>query len=127
MNAFTLQSHEAVARWDELAPLLKLIELMELPLSAIKAMVASCEAQVWCIGDPIECVLLTKIENTTECRYGLCWMGAGDLRLVDMGYRFVGPWFKSMGCEYVQIIGRRGLKKFLPDFKEQSVNLVKQL
>ena len=100
---------------------------MDTPLSHVREMVASCEAQVWCIGDPPECVLLTKIENSKESRYGLLWMGAGDLRLVEMYRNAVEPWFKAMGCAHSQVIGRRGWKKHLPDYEEQSVILVKAL
>lgn len=126
-EAYTLQSDEAIARWDEVEPLLARVELMEMPLSDVRDMVANRQAQVWCIGSPIECVLLTKIENTKEHRYGLMWLGAGDLRLISSVQGIVENWFRSMNCKYVQLIGRRGWKKYLPDYDEQSVILVKQL
>lgn len=126
-QVYTLQAAEALARWDELSPILSRVEGMDTPLSHMREMVASREAQVWCIGDPIECVLLTKIENTKEYRYGLLWIAAGDLRLVEVANKIVEPWFKSLECKYVQIIGRRGWKKILPEYTERSVNLVKQL
>jgi hypothetical protein len=127
MSAYTLQSHEAIERWDEISALLQKIEHVEMPLASVRAMVAAREAQVWCIGTPLECVLLTKIENTPESRYGLLWMASGDLRLIAMGYAFLEPWFRSMGCAHVQIIGRPGWKRLLPDFTVQSINLVKKL
>lgn len=126
-QTYTLQSDEALARWDEIAGLLKRIELMDTPLSTIREMVENREAQVWCIGQPIECVLLTKIENTKEHRYGLLWLGSGDLRLVESVNSIVENWFRAMNCKYVQVIGRRGWKKYLPDYEETSINLVKQL
>lgn len=126
-EAYTLQSDEALARWDEIAALLARIELMDTPLSHIREMIATREAQAWCIGEPIECVLLTKIENTKECRYGLLWLGAGDLRLITSVHGIVENWFRSMGCKYVQVTGRRGWKKSLPDYDEIAVILVKTL
>ncbi len=126
-QVFTLQSDEAIARWNEIEPLLKRIELVDLPLSAVRKMVANKEAQAWCIGNPLECVLLTKIENTTERRYGLLWMAAGDLRLVEVANKIVEPWFKSMGCTFIQIVGRRGWKKHMPEYEETSINMVKYL
>lgn len=126
-DAYTLQSHEAVERWDEIAPLLAQIDLVEMPISEIREKVETCEAQVWCIGTPIECVLLTRVENTLGHRYGLLWMASGDLRLLEVARLIVEPWFKSLGCKYVQIIGRRGWKKHLPDYTERAINLVKVL
>lgn len=127
MSVYTLQSHEAIARWDEIAALLSRIEAVDMPLADVKAKVASADAQVWCVSDPIEAVLLTQVQNTAESRFGLLWMAAGDRRLVAVANQFVEPWFKSMGCSYVRIIGRRGWKRVLPDYTEQSINLVKKL
>lgn len=127
MNVFTLQSHEAIARWDEIASLLFRVEAVDMPLADVRAKVASCDAQVWCVGDPIDAVLLTQIQNTAENRFGLLWMAAGDMRLVTVAREIVEPWFKSMGCAYVRIVGRRGWKRVLPDYTEESINLVKKL
>jgi hypothetical protein len=126
-QTYTLQSHEALARWEEIESLLKDIELVDTPLSHVRDMVASREAQVWCIGDPIECVLVTKVENTKDYRYGLLWLCSGDLRMIDSVHGIVENWFRSLDCKYVQITGRRGWKKLLPDYTEQSINLVKNL
>jgi hypothetical protein len=126
-QTYTLQSKDAVARWDQIVALLKRIELVDTPLSHVRDMVEKCEAQVWCIGDPIECVWVTKIENTFDHRYGLLWLGSGDLRLVHSVRAITEKWFRDMGCKYVQIIGRRGWKKYFTDYTEQSINLVKEL
>lgn len=127
MSVYTLQSGDAVARWDELTALLGRIETTDTPLSHVRDMVANREAQVWCVGEPPACALVTKIENSKEYRYGLMWLAAGDMRLVEEVKPIVENWFRSMGCKYVQIIGRRGWKKVLPDYREQSINLVKTL
>lgn len=126
-KVYTLQSVDALARWDEIEPKLNRIDVVGTPLANVREKVASCEAQVWCIGAPIECVLVTKIENTPEKPYGLLWLAAGDLRLIEVANKIVEPWFKSMGCEFVHLVGRRGWKKFLPEYTEMTINLVKQL
>lgn len=126
-EVYTLQSTDALARWDEIAQLLKRVERMDTPISEVREMVSRCEAQIWCVGDPIECVLVTKIQNTLDCRYGLMWLGAGDLRMIPALHTIVQNWFREMECKYVQIIGRRGWKKFLPDYEEQDIILVKKL
>ncbi len=125
---YTLQSADAIARWDELAPLLaQLPESVTTPLSHIRDMVAKCEAQVWCLGTPIECVLVTKIENSLDGRYGQMWVAAGDLRVMTDIRPVVENWFRDMGCTHSCMTGRRGWAKRLPDYEEISINMVKNL
>lgn len=123
---FTLQSHDAIKRWDEIEPLLKRIESTDTPLSSIKADIEQRNAQVWCIGNPIECVWITRIEKNQDHTFGVVWLGAGDLRMVD-AVAATERWFKDIGCKYSQIVGRRGWAKMLPDYREKSVTLVKTL
>lgn len=123
---FTLKSHEAIERWHEIEPLLNRIESTDTPLSSIKADIEQRNAQVWCIGDPIECVWVSRIEQNQDHRFGVVWLGAGDLRMID-GLAITERWFKAIGCKYSQIVGRRGWKKLLPEYQEKAVTLVKTL
>jgi len=125
-QTYTLQSDEAIKRWDEIEPLLARIDT-NTSMEFIRAAVANKDAQVWAIGTPLECVILTRIEDTDGKRYGLLWLGAGDLRIVDAISGIIENWFRSMDCQYVQIVGRRGWKKHFPDYEERSVNMVKNL
>lgn len=128
MSPYTLQSHEAVARWDELKPLLERLPTSVItPLSHIRDMVEKREAQVWCLGDPVECVLITKIENSLDGRYGLMWIGSGDLRVMEVLKPIAENWFREMGCVHSCFIGRRGWKKMLHDYTEEAVHMVKVL
>lgn len=128
MEPYTLQSAEAIARWDEVAPLLaKLPNDLTTPVSHIKSMVASAEAQLWCLGTPLECVLVTKIENSFDTRYGLMWAAAGDIRVRDVLAPIAENWFREIGCTHACLIGRRGWKKMLPDYTEQNIQMVKTL
>lgn len=128
MSPYTLQSHEAIARWDELTPLLaRLPDNVVTPISHIRDMVARREAQVWCLGTPIECVLLTKVENSFDTRYGLMWIAAGDMRVMDVLRPVAEEWFRAMGCTHACFIGRRGWKKVLDDYTEQTIQMVKTL
>jgi hypothetical protein len=127
-EVYTLQSSEAIARWDELAPLLaRLPQTATTPLSHVRDMVEKAEAQVWCIGTPVECVLITKIENSMEQRYGLAWVAAGDMRLFTELKPIVESWFREAGCQEAAFIGRRGWKKYFTEYTEQSVHMVKKL
>lgn len=125
---YTLQSDETLARWDEIAPLLALLpEDLTTPISHVRDMIARREAQVWCIGTPIECVLVTKIENSFDTRYGLMWIACGDRRVRDVLAPIVENWFRESGCTHVCLVGRRGWKKLLPDYEEKSIQMVKTL
>lgn len=125
---YTLQSHEAIARWAELLPLLKrLPTTVSTPLSHIRDMVAKSEAQVWCLGDPVECLLITKIENSLDQRYGLMWVASGDIRVKEVLKPIVENWFREMGCKDSCLIGRRGWKKQLPDYSEEAIFMRKPL
>ena len=124
---YTLQSHEALERWGEIEPLLMRIESADAPMSLVKEHIRTRAAQVWCIGTPIECVWLTKIEHTPSGTYGALWLGAGDLRIAEAIRTHSEPWFRRMGCKAVQIVGRRGWKKVFEDYEEKAVILVKTL
>jgi hypothetical protein len=128
VKAYTLQSSEAIARWDELSPLLdQLPTTISTPLSHIRDMVSKCEAQVWVIGDPIECLLITKVENSFDERYGLMWVASGDIRVRDVLKPAAENWFREMGCEDSCVIGRLGWKKRLPDYTAEAVMMRKRL
>lgn len=81
---------------------------------------------MWCIGEPIECVWVSRIEENRDHRFGVLWLGAGDLRIVD-GVAVTERWFKEIGCKYSQIVGRRGWVKMFPEYREKVVTLVKTL
>jgi hypothetical protein len=125
---YTLQSHEAIARWDELVPLLETLpEDLTTPHSHIKDMVEKKEAQVWCLGTPIECLLITKVENSFEKRYGVMLIAAGDMRVMEQISPVAENWFREMGCTHACFVGRRGWKKVLKDYTEQTIQMVKKL
>jgi hypothetical protein len=128
MEPYTLQSCDAIARWGELAPLLaRMPESVTTPVSHIRDMVERAEAQVWCIGAPIEVVLVTKVENSFDERYGLMWVAAGDMRVMTVLRPIAENWFREMGCAHACFIGRRGWKKLLNDYTEQTIQMVKKL
>lgn len=70
---------------------------------------------------------ITRIENTWTRKYGLVWIVAGTG--LDEGLPFyrdvIEPWFWSQGCEWIEVNGRKGWKRVLPDYDEQAVVLRK--
>ena len=88
------------------------------------------EAQLWGAreGDSIVGIWVTRIENSYTKRWGLVWITAGvGLDNVGLYRSHIEPWFKEMGCEFVEIVGRKGWKRIFPDYDEKGLILVKEL
>ncbi len=88
-------------------------------------------AQAWGVRDQdrVYGFWITRIENTFSHRYGVVWITAG--KGLDIGmplYRgVIEPWFRERGCEWIEIHGRKGWKRVLPDYDEVAVVLRKAL
>ncbi len=85
-------------------------------------------AQAWGIRDTeVLGFWITRIENTYTHKFGVVWICAGTG--LDVGvpaYRnVIEPWLFDQGCKYIEIHGRRGWKKVLPDYDEAAVVLRK--
>lgn len=70
---------------------------------------------------------ITRIENTWTRKYGLVWITAGSgLEEGLRAYRdVIEPWFWSQGCQWIEVNGRRGWKRVMPDYEESAVVLRK--
>ena len=68
---------------------------------------------------------ITRVENTWTHKYGLVWIVAGTGLEVGLpAYReVIEPWFWSQGCEWIEINGRKGWKRVLPEYEESAVVL----
>lgn len=88
------------------------------------------KAQAWGARDTrVRGFWITRIEESFGKTYGLVWICAGDVleRGLDLYRETIEPWFKSKGCEWIEINGRKGWKKVLPDYEEVSIRLRKML
>lgn len=87
-------------------------------------------AQAWGMreGERVLGFWITRIENTWTKKYGLVWICAGDGLEIGMpAYReTIEPWFWSQGCEWIDIQGRKGWKRVLPDYEDIAVVLRKR-
>ncbi len=70
---------------------------------------------------------ITRIENSYTEKFGVVWICAGSgLELgVPHYYETIEPWLFSQGCSFIEIHGRKGWKKVLPDYHEAAVVLRK--
>lgn len=129
VEVFTLRSHEIDDHWFWIGRLLKRVENPDWTLAHVKADLRSAKAQAWCLGDGAPAgVVITRIENYHDLRYGVLWIAAGDG--VEHARLILGPierWFKEKGCSRCNIEGRKGWERVLPDYAVRAVVLSKEL
>lgn len=89
------------------------------------------KAQLWGIADgqKMTGIWITRIEECATGRFGLVWIAAGKglEQGVPKFLECTEAWFREMGCEYIEINGRKGWARVLPGFKQHSVILRKGL
>ncbi len=126
-EVFTLQSHEIVLNWHWIEQLLARVERPDWTADEVRSELEHARAQLWGLQESGAAfgIWITRIEG----QRGLLWIAAGE-RLED-GLRLFRehtvPWLKEKGCKYVQVFGRRGWKKAMPDFEEVGTILRKEL
>jgi hypothetical protein len=88
-------------------------------------------AQLWLASSEecgVESGMITKIADNAERRICLIEALGGNSRQRWMEHlATIEAWAASKGCDAVQVKGRRGWAKMLPDFKLTSITLEKDL
>jgi hypothetical protein len=130
-SVFTLQSYEIDDHWFWIERLLKRVENPDWTLNQVRTELRAAKAQAWVMGDgrstPVG-VVITRIENFHETRWGLVWIAAGDgLEHVPPMLVEIEKWFRAMGCGRSEIAGRKGWQRVLPDYEFKAVVLSKEL
>jgi hypothetical protein len=91
----------------------------------------SAQAQLWALVDDCSApvgLVITRIENTHDTRWGLVWIAAGNgIEHVPRMLGEIEQWFRSMGCRRSEIAGRKGWERILPDYGLKAVVLSKEL
>lgn len=121
--------------WDEVEPMLQMALDKtggEYDNSDIKTLLSNREALLWTVGtqDRIHAVFVTQIHIYPSKRIGVVMLGAGDgLKFWRDIIHVFTRYFKDEGCDYFDIIGRKGwLKTYQDDgFYEQYVTIRKAL
>lgn len=130
-EVFTFLSHEIESNWHLIEPFLRLVENPDWTIDEVKAELVQAKAQCWGMHDGIRIsgVWITKLEEPARGRRGLLWIAAGEP--LEEGLRLFNehtlPWFKSMGCKSIRVIGRKGWERVLPDFENTGTVLDKEL
>lgn len=97
----------------------------------VLAALLKSEAQVWGFaenGTP-KGVVVTRIGKIGDTPSGLIWIASGERipAFVELLKEHIEPWFRSQGCKWSEINGRRGWKKVLPDYTERTTVFAKEL
>jgi hypothetical protein len=129
-RAFVVPRDQVDAAWPQIAVLVSRVTDFPWTPDEIKAEIEGGLAQAWGVreGDEIRCVLITRVENTPSKRYGMVWLtaGSGILEGLELYRQYIEPWFfEDQGCEWIELQGRKGWRKVLPDYDEPAVVLRK--
>lgn len=128
-SVFTLQSSEINDNWHWIEPFLRRIEDPGWDALDVRRELLNGKAQLWGMADPIPTAIwITRIENSYSRRWGLLWIAAGDSLAegLELYREHTEPWLMSQGCEFVEVAGRKGWAKVLPDYEQSAVVLVKR-
>lgn len=120
------------ACFHEFIPFFRLILKREkhLSLNYIHDNLQEGHAQLWVLtrDTPIG-VMVTQIERFEDRNIGLLWMVAG--KGIQAGFeayrRVIEPWFIGNDCRMIEIRGRKGWAKVLPDYDDVGVILRKHV
>lgn len=122
---FVVPSEQVGIAWPEIERHISRVADVPWSLDDVRHELEERRAQAWGVrdGDLVLGFWITRIENTWTNKYGLVWITAGDGLAIGMPfYRdVIEPWFWSQGCEWIEIHGRKGWKRVLPDYDEVAV------
>lgn len=128
VELFCVPPDQIEIAWPEIERHISRVE--DIDPQDVKADLLSCKAQAWGLRDShVLGFWITRVELRRGRKYGVVWACAGDLikaGLIDTYRSVVEPWFWSEGCEWIEIHGRKGWKKLIPDYCERSVVLEKR-
>lgn len=83
--------------------------------------------QLWIGGEPVRAVMTGEFVTYPHGRSYRATFAAGDLALLREGMPVLKAWTKSRGATSIEIEGRKGWSRALPDFREEAVILRMEL
>lgn len=129
----TVQPHEVEAAWVWISPFLSDLEKTNPGWDSTDVFLALVrrEAQCWFIADhgrPVG-IVITKIGKVNNTPSGLLWIASGNALEAgtELLTHHIEPWFRSMGCKFVEINGRKGWIRVLDGYRETTRVFVKEL
>lgn len=130
-SVFTLRSYEIDEHWFWIEKYLQAVEEPDWSLDQVKNDLITANAQLWSLlGERGEatCAVITRVEHYHGTVFGVVWIAAGrGLEHTRVLLNAIEDWFRSMGCSRIELRGRRGWEKVLPDYEPVAVILRKEL
>lgn len=131
---FPILPDQVRAAWPHLLPFLEEYEertRFTTPQDVLEQALRG-EMQLWTYHDGdyrFRGVLGTRIHQTPAGPVCALWLTLGHnaMELIQDAYQVIERWARANGCYAMEIVGRRGWKRVLPDFEEESVVLRKVL
>ena len=134
VEILTLQAEDIEVSWEWIRTFLRRVKRHDWSEEDVKSELLEGKAQLWgAIGGTgglrVTGIWITKIQQSKTLKWGVVWIAAGDgiengLRLYE---KYTEPWFRLLGCQFVEIIGRAGWKKVMKGFDERARVFVKVL
>lgn len=130
MQVFALQSREIAQYWEHVEPHLRRFEAETLLLS-VEDIRANCEAlrqQLWiAVADSrVIGVLITEIYSTLRGSICAIWALAGtqsEQGQILTGFEEIRKFARDKGCIALEIRGRKGWERLIPDARRVGVIL----
>lgn len=128
----TVRPDHARVYWPHIEPLIaRAAEYGWNTTDEVLALIEQSQAQCWLALDEGRLIgtWITKIEQSGKGRFCLVWLAAGERvnEWIPLVREYTEPWARENGCKEMQIIGRKGWVKKLPDYKWTAIVLRKEL
>ena len=87
--------------------------------------IETSRAQLW-TSEKSAVVTMLKVAETglKDCH---CWLAGGDLDECLHLHTVIEAWARENDCDRMTIVGRRGWKKALPDYREAATTFMKDI
>ncbi len=128
MNPAIDASAWIAAEWDRCKPMLaKVLDDAGNPvdLDAVWQQIEAGDAQFW---PGFQSAIVTRVEARGEYLACVLWLAGGEgLSSMQRREGEITAWAKSMGCNRMEIYGRKGWSRVLDGYSEGYVQLVKEI
>ncbi len=131
-NLWGVQRDELASVWPTVEPILRegMTKGSRLTTADVLPAIKAGDQQLW-VGwdsDGVALVAITEIYTTSTDRAVSVIMVAGrGLDDCRTHLKAIENWGRSLGCSRIEMLGRRGWEKVLPDYTASRVLLIKEL
>lgn len=95
-------------------------------LEHVRTAIEDGEAQLWPMGED-GALVSEVIETPTGLRACRLWLAGGNMAALLMAEKVVSEWAQEQGCKVMEIIGRQGWQRVLPEYHKAAIVLRKRI